>query len=574
MARDKKNSAAQPAGAGQSELVEVLQFSRNAFLIIGLFSMVINILMLTGPLFMLQIYDRVLSSGSIPTLIALSILVAVLFAFMVVLEIVRSRLLIRVGARLDERLSRRVFDAIIKTSVVGRTNVNTGGALRELEIIRQFLSGNGPIVLFDAPWVFIYIAVIFMFHWTLGVISVLGALALFILALINDLRTRELLTSAGQAANTGNTFVEAGRRNAEILTAMGMKDAFIQMWKGTHEKSAREQMEASDRGGTITSIIKGLRLTLQSGMLAAGAALAVQQIITPGVMIAASIILARALQPVEQAVGQWRGFIRARQAYLLLNNLLAATRDRPQQTELPPPTGAIAASQLRVAAPGTQKLILNDINFSLKAGDGLGIVGPSASGKSSLVRALIGIWTPVGGSVRLDKATLDQWDPQVLGKFIGYLPQDVELFGGTVKENIARFDQEASDESVIEAARNAGVYDMIVQLPDGFDYDVGNFGTNLSAGQRQRVALARALFGDPPLVVLDEPNSNLDVAGDGALTEAIKGMRSRGQTVIIVAHRKSAIEAIDKLLYLENGQQVAFGPKDKVLNEIAKRTNR
>lgn len=574
MARDKKKSAAQPAGAGQSELVEVLQFSRNAFLIIGLFSMVINILMLTGPLFMLQIYDRVLSSGSIPTLIALSILVAVLFAFMVVLEIVRSRLLIRVGARLDERLSRRVFDAIIKTSVVGRTNVNTGGALRELEIIRQFLSGNGPIVLFDAPWVFIYIAVIFMFHWTLGVISVLGALALFILALINDLRTRELLTSAGQAANTGNTFVEAGRRNAEILTAMGMKDAFIQMWKGTHEKSAREQMEASDRGGTITSIIKGLRLTLQSGMLAAGAALAVQQIITPGVMIAASIILARALQPVEQAVGQWRGFIRARQAYLLLNNLLAATRDRPQQTELPPPTGAIAASQLRVAAPGTQKLILNDINFSLKAGDGLGIVGPSASGKSSLVRALIGIWTPVGGSVRLDKATLDQWDPQVLGKFIGYLPQDVELFGGTVKENIARFDQEASDESVIEAARNAGVYDMIVQLPDGFDYDVGNFGTNLSAGQRQRVALARALFGDPPLVVLDEPNSNLDVAGDGALTEAIKGMRSRGQTVIIVAHRKSAIEAIDKLLYLENGQQVAFGPKDKVLNEIAKRTNR
>ncbi len=569
MPHNNSQSGADSSNHGKTELGAVMHASKGAFIVTGLFSMIINILMLTGPLFMLQIYDRVLSSGSIPTLVALFILVAILFAFLGLLEMVRSRVMIRVGARMAERLSSRVFSAIIKTSIIGRTKVNTGGALAELEALRQFLSGNGPFVFFDAPWVFLYIGVIFFFHWTLGLLALVGAIVLFILALLNDFRTRKLLISAAQASGTGNKFVETGRRNAEVLTVMGMQKSFLGIWKNEHDKALSQHVEASDRGGTISSITKGLRLFLQSAMLAAGAALAVQQLISPGTMIAASIIMGRALQPVEQGIGQWRGFVRARQAYRMLNNLLAATQDVPQQMDLPVPKGAVKVEHLRIAVPGTQKLILNNVNFAIKPGSGLGVVGPSASGKSSLLRALTGIWMPVGGSVRLDNATLDQWDPEILGKHIGYLPQDVELFAGTVKDNISRFDPDASGEDVISAAQNSGIHEMVLQLTGGYDFEVGDFGENLSAGQRQRVGLARALYHDPPLILLDEPNSNLDVAGDIALTQTILGLRARGRTVIIVAHRKSAIEAVDQLLYLEAGSQQLFGPKDEVLRSIA-----
>ncbi len=556
---------------GKHELREALRASSGAFIATGIFSFVINMLMLTGPLFMLQIYDRVLTSRSEQTLVALFILVAGLFAILGMLELVRSRILVRIGTRLDEQLSGRVFEAVMRQSLNPARGAATGGALKELDVLRQFLTGPGPVALFDSPWVPVYIAVIFMFHWTLGVLAVIGATMLFIVAILNDVMSRKPMGEANTALGKANYISEAGRRNAEVLSAIGMMDNFRNLWETDHNEALNKQAQASDRTGALTAFSKSMRLFLQSAMLAAGAALAIQQIVTPGIMIAASIILGRALQPVEQAIGHWRGMIRAHQAYRTLKGLLRATPPYRKKTALPAPRGQLLVKQIRAVAPMTNKPILGGVNFNLKPGQVLGVLGPSASGKSTLARILVGVWPITAGEVRLDGATLDQWTPVERGKFLGYLPQDVELFNGTISQNICRFEPDAEPEKIIKAAQRVGVHEMILQLPNGYDTVLNNLGGNISAGQRQRIALARAIYDDPVLVVLDEPNSNLDARGDEALLQAVKGMRERGQAVIVIAHRLSVLAAVDLLLVLEAGEQRAFGARDDVLAKLAKK---
>ena len=552
-----------------AELRNALLSCSGAFAAAGVFSFFINILMLTGPLFMLQIYDRVITSRSMPTLIALTVLVAGLFAIMGLLDLVRSRVLVRIGARIDTRLSSRVYEAVMRQSLNPAASPMVGGALRELDTLRQFLTGPGPFALFDAPWVPVYLAVIFLFHWVLGVVALAGGILLFIMALLNEFLSRRPLREANTVAARSGQLAETGRRNAEVIFAMGMLSSARKVWQKYHREAMAKQGQASDRAGGMTTTSKAMRLFLQSAILATGAALAIREEITPGTMIAASIIMGRALQPVEMAIGQWRGFVRARQAYKMLSSLLGATPEQPEKMDLPDPVGKLDVVGVRVGIPGQQKLIIGGVTFSLKPGDVLGLIGPSASGKSTLARALVGIWPLAGGEVRLDGAMMDQWDREKLGRFIGYLPQDVELFGGTVRQNIARFAEDADDEKVIEAAKWAGVHEMILKLPEGYDTILGESGSNLSAGQRQRVALARAIYGDPVLVVLDEPNSNLDAAGDAALIKAVRGMGERGQTVILIAHRPAALAAVDYILVLEGGMQKAFGPRDEILQQLA-----
>ncbi len=565
-------AASQLAGE-KNELRAALQASRWAFIAIGIFSFVINILMLTGPLFMLQIYDRVLTSRSMPTLIAMFVLVAGLFTILGILELVRSRVLVRIGTRIDERLSGRVFESVMRQSLNPSRDVASSAALKELDTLRQFLTGPGPFALFDAPWVPIYIAVIFLFHWTLGVLAVAGAIVLFIVAVLNDYLSRKPLAEANAALMKAAHISESGRRNAEVLGAIGMINNFKNLWQTDHNTALTKQAQASDRAGALTAFSKSLRLFLQSAMLAAGAALAIYQLVTPGVMIAASIILGRALQPVEQAISQWRSLIAAIRAYRTLRGLLHMTPPYAKKTALPPPKGKLVVDHIRAVAPDGTKQILNNVGFRLEPGQVLGVIGPSASGKSTLARILVGVWQTAGGEVRLDGATLDQWDPVERGKFTGYLPQDVELFNGTISRNICRFEPDASSEKIVEAAQRVGVHEMILQLPDGYDTMLSNMGGNISAGQRQRIALARAIYGDPVIVVLDEPNSNLDKSGDEALIRAIMGMRERGQSVIVIAHRRGILAAVDFLLVLDGGVQRAFGPRDKVLENLARKSH-
>ena len=531
----------------------------------GAISCVTNLLMLTGPLFMLQIYDRVLTSGSVPTLVALLVLVAGLFAFMGALELLRSRVLVRVGLRLDRILNDRVFESVARVGPAsGAAGTQT---LRDLDQLRQFISGPGPFAIFDMPWAPLYFAVIFLFHWWLGLVAVGGAVILLTLSLINEFATRKPMAEAAGRSAQGFALAEAGRRNAEVLHAMGMYRAYHQRWRGARDGALEAQTRASDRAGTITAATKATRLFLQSLMLATGAYLALQQIVTPGVMIAASIILSRALAPIEQAIGHWRAFTGARQGLARVKAALATLPDETGRMTLPEPKGELVVDKVYAAPPGIADPMLKDISFTLSPGDALGVIGPSASGKSTLARALVGVWPLIQGAVRLDGAALDQWDPEQLGPHIGYLPQDVELFDGTVEENIARFDPERDPEAIVAAAEKADVHRLILKLPDGYGTRIGEGGRVLSAGQRQRVALARALYGDPVLVVLDEPNSNLDAEGEAALTRAIEGVRADGRTVVVMAHRPSAIAAVDLLLVLKDGRQAGFGPKADVLRD-------
>ena len=562
---EQVKSAAGPI-SGIGEVAQALKACRSAFVGTGAFSCVINLLMLTGPLFMLQVYDRVLTSRSVPTLVALVVLVAGLFAILGFLEFIRSRVLVRVGTRLDADLSGRTYDAIVSQAVVSKERSGTR-ALKELEGLRQFLSGSGPFAFFDMPWVPIYLGILFMFHWTLGLVAVGGAIVLSIVALLNEVTTRKPMGEAAAAASAGDQMAEAARRNAEVLHSMGMLAPLRERWQQVHGEALDKQTKASDRAGLFQAFSKSFRLFLQSGILAAGALLAVQQIITPGTMIAASIIMGRALQPIDQAIGQWRGFIKARSGYRFLSELLERSPPAAERMALPDPVGNIAVQNLYVSAPGTDKPLLRGLNFALEPGQAMGVIGPSASGKSTLARALVGVWPVMGGAIRLDQATLDQWNAGDLARHVGYLPQDVELFDGTIEQNIARFTPEPDPGLVVEAARQAGVHEMILQFPDGYGTRIGERGQVLSGGQRQRIGLARALFGDPVFVVLDEPNANLDAQGDQALSAAITGMRERNRTVVVMAHRPSAIEAVDMLLVLDGGQQRAFGPKDPILQE-------
>ncbi|MGI9412282.1 MAG: type I secretion system permease/ATPase [Hyphomicrobiales bacterium] len=555
------------AGVPETRLKAAFATCRGAFASAGVFSFFINMLMLTGPLFMLQVYDRVLTSGSIPTLVALLILVAVLFAFMGALELIRSRLLVRIARRVDEELSDETLSAVFIHALRHSPNVNSQ-PVRDLDALRQFVGGPGPFTLFDAPWTPVYLGVIFLLHWWLGVFAVIGALILFAVAAFNEIVTREPMTRSAQASMASHALVEEGRRNSEVLKAMGMTRQFRAKWQRLHGTALDQQIQASDRAGEITSFSKATRLFLQSAMLALGAYLAVQQLITPGTMIAASIIMSRALQPLEQAITHWRSFLQARKAYDRLGGALETAQEAVPTMQLPPPRGHLHVEQLFVRAPGSTEIILHGLNFELQPGTALGVIGVTGAGKTSLVRALVGLWPAAKGTVRIDDATLDQWSPEALGPYVGYLPQDVELFSGTIAENIARLEAEPDSEAVVTAAQRANVHEMILRLADGYDTLVGEGGFALSAGQRQRIGLARALYGDPIFVVLDEPNSNLDAEGEAALVAAIHQLKNNGCTVVVAAHRPSAIGAVDQLLFLKDGKMAAFGPRDEVLAAV------
>jgi PrtD family type I secretion system ABC transporter len=555
--------SAQSLRPGQSEIRAAILASKPAFIGIGLFSLVINVLMLAGPLFMLQVYDRVLTSGSMPTLVALSVLTALLYGMIGLFELIRTRVIARVGVEIDQRLSSRILKASLRRSLLKQGASVT--ALRELDNVRQFASGPAPMVFFDAPWTPIYLLVIFLVHWALGVAAALGAVLILVLALTSEKTSRQPLSESNKAAAVSLDMADSAQRNVEALAAMGMVEAFRKRWQKANGEALAWQIAASDTIGSTASLSKAVRLLLQSTMLGIGAALAINGLISAGSIIAGTIIFGRALAPVEQAVGQWRSFVKARESFGRLEQLLREEPEPPAKTALPAPKGYLEISQLRVAAPDTNRLILANLSFNVTPGQLLAVIGPSASGKSTLARTLVGIWPPFSGSIRIDGAQLSQWSQEDLGQHIGYLPQDVELFAGTVRDNICRFRDGASDAAVIEAAMMAHAHDMILALPKGYDTQLGSFGTYLSAGQRQRIGLARALFGHPALVVLDEPNANLDRLGDEALTSALAGMTKRGQSVIMISHRVQAIGLADTLLYLDRGVQRAFGSRADVM---------
>src|SRR6202167_2001075 len=555
----------QPAS---SELAVALGACRRAFLAIALFSGMSNLLMLTGALFMLEVYDRVLPSRSVPTLVALLILAAGLYACQGVIDLIRSRILVRIGNSLDESMSMRVYDAIVRLPLKTGAKGDTTQPIRDLDTVRGFLSGIGPGALFDLPWMPVYLIVCFVFHTYIGLTALTGAIILVTLTVLTELKTRRPTRTATQFAAARNALMEASRRNAEAITAMGMVGRIAQRWGDLNRKYVASSQSASDVAGGLGAMSKVLRLLLQSAILAVGAWLVINQQSTPGIIIAGSILGGRALAPIDLAIANWRGFISARQSWERLSRLLGHLPARTEPMALQPPTKTLLVQNAAVNPPGVQKVVCQDVNFSLAAGKALGVIGPTASGKSSLARMLVGVWTPVRGSVRLDGASLDQWSPEALGRHIGYLPQDVELFPGNVAQNIARFEDPPNAEAVLAAAQAAGVHDLIVNLPDGYETHVGDNNSGLSAGQAQRIALARALYRDPFLVVLDEPNSNLDAEGDEALTRAIVGVRDRGGIAIVVAHRPSAIAGVDYILVMGKGRQQQFGPKEEVLNRI------
>ncbi|NEI67627.1 type I secretion system permease/ATPase [Rhizobium leguminosarum] len=560
-------AAEQPS---QVFLVAVLSSLRKAFLGVGLTSCVINILALTGSFFMLQVYDRVIPGRSLPTLVGLGIIAATLFVFQGILELIRSLLLVRVGTAVDERFGDRVYGSLVL--LPSRMQMPGDGlqSVRDLDTVRGFLSGPGPTALFDMPWMPFYLFLCFLFHFWIGLTALAGALMLIGLTVLTEFRSRQPAREAAKLAAERINLAEATKRNSEAVLAMGFGHFIGERWADINRRYLANHVVASTVTGGLGTASKVLRMMLQSGVLAVGAFLVIRQEASGGIMIASSVLVSRALAPVELAIGQWRGFAAARQSWARLTKLMTLMSSEQREVALPAPRESLTVENLQIAAPGGRAPIVRSVSFKVSAGEAVGVIGPSASGKSTLARAITGLWLPLGGAVKLDQAMLAQWDPRELGRHLGYLPQDVSLFDGSIAQNIARFDPDAGSEAIISAARAAGVYEMIVQFPDGFDTKIGEHGSALSAGQRQRIALARALYGDPFLVVLDEPNSNLDADGEAALTKAISGVRSRGGVAIVIAHRPSALVAVDKILVMGNGQMQAFGPKDEVLSKTTK----
>ncbi len=573
----KMGSPAQPATSRQaarspapprSELSQALATCKSAFLSIGLFSGLINVLMLTGAFFMLQIYDRILPSRSVPTLVALAILVGLLYAFLAILDMIRNRLLVRAGRTIDDAMSPRVYDAIVRAPLKLRGKGDGLQPLRDLDAVRGFLSGPGPTALFDLPWLPLYIGIIFAFHPALGIAALVGALILVTMTLLTEAFARRSMTAASGFANSRQGLADASRRNAEVVAAMGMAGRLGSRWAEVNQDYLASHQKISDVAGGFGAVSKALRMMLQSAVLGIGAFLVINEVATAGVIIAAAILVGRALAPVDLAIANWKGFLGARQGWKRLSELLRVLPERGSPMALPAPSENVLVQHASAVPPGGTKPVVHDANFALKGGQGLGIIGPSGSGKSSLVRMIVGAWPPARGQVRLDGAALDQWSAEALGRHIGYLPQDVDLLSGTVAENIARFEEDADPNEIIAAAKKAVVHDLIVSLPQGYDTQIGDEGRVLSAGQRQRIALARALYRDPFLVVLDEPNSNLDADGEAALMKAIKGVRDRRGVVIVVAHRQNVLLAVDHVLAMGGGKVVEFGRKDEVLNKL------
>ncbi len=553
----------------KSDLQKALDTGRHSFWMVGFFSFFINILMLVPALYMLQVYDRVLTSRSESTLLVITLLMIALMMFLGALEWIRSQILVRVGARMDMHLNERLFSAMFDSTLNAPTNrTNYVQPLHDLTNLRQFLTGPSLFAFFDTPWMPVYIFVLFLMHPIFGWMAVGGAVLLFGLTLINELITRRILGMANGEAMAATQYANSNLRNAEVLEAMGMLGRIRQRWHSRHKKMLALQAVASDRAGVLTAMSKSTRLILQSLVLGVGAFLAIEHIITPGMMIAASILMGRALAPIDMLIGAWRGFVGARSSYQRLDELLRAIPERPKAMPLPPPMGAIAVENIVVVPPGGKVPVLRNVSFTLGVGEVLGIIGPSASGKSTLARAVLGVWPTYAGKVRLDGADIRQWNREELGPYIGYLPQDIELFDGTVADNIARFGP-VDAEQVVLAAKRAQVHEMILHLPHGYDTPIGEAGSVLSGGQRQRIGLARALYGDPVLIVLDEPNSNLDDQGEAALVRAISDLKARKRTVLIITHRPSVLANADKILVLREGQVQVFGPRDEVMAQFA-----
>lgn len=554
----------------RSELAEVLFRLRRTFYVLAAFSGVINLLMLTPAVYMLQVYDRALVSSNVTTLLMLTILVLGLYVLMALLEVVRSSVLIRVGNRLDMMLNKRVFTAAFERNL-RRSGGNPAQALQDLSQVRQFLTGNGLFAFFDAPWTPIYLVVIYLVHPLLGLITLIGSLLLFALAYLTEITTRQPLGEANKASLMSGSFANNNLRNTEVIEAMGMLPAIRKRWFGNHLRILEMQTLASDRAAYINGLTRFVRVTLQSLILGGGALLAIEGKITPGMMIACSILSGRALAPVEQVIAAWKQVLSSRTAWWRLNTLLNDFPARPTSMALPKPIGMLSLDSVFASPPGSPSATLRGVSFNLLPGEALGVIGPSAAGKSTLARLLVGVWPAYAGKVRLDGADIFLWNKEELGPWLGYLPQDVELFEGSIAENIARF-ASIDSEAVIVAAKQAGVHEMILHLPQGYDTYLSSDGGSLSGGQKQRIGLARALYGDPALIVLDEPNASLDDVGEAALVLALQDLKRRGKTLVLISHRPNVLNMVDKLLMLRDGAVQVFGSRDEVFATLRQAT--
>ncbi|MEZ5777558.1 MAG: type I secretion system permease/ATPase [Paracoccaceae bacterium] len=558
------------SGAGRAELSAASAGGRPLLWAAALFSIFVNLLMLTGPIFMLQVYDRVLGSRSEETLLSLFVLVTFLFAMMGLLDLARTRVMARLAARYQAALDQRVFSASLVRSALFPTQSPSIAGPSDLEAIRQFLASPALMALFDLPWAPVFLGAVFVFHPALGILAVAGGTVLIVVTILNQWVTRRAVLGAAHAARGADRMSEQFREEADLMQSLGMTGAGFDRWLSARREATGLALDASDISGAFSVFSKTFRLFLQSAMLGLGAWLALRGELTPGAMIAASILMGRALAPVEQAVGGWAVVQRAQEARRRLGELLGSVPPAPVRTTLPRPAAMLAAQNLTVVPPGHSQASLRMVSFRLEPGQALGVIGPSGAGKSTLARVVTGLWRPAGGSIRLDGATLDQYDPDELGRYIGYLPQRVTLFDGTIAENIARLAPTPDDAAVVAAAQKADAHRMILAMPEGYDTRINRSGGRLSGGQIQRIGLARALYGDPVILVLDEPNSNLDNDGSTALNAAIRGMKAEGRSVIIMAHRPSAIQECELLMMVDGGVARAFGPRDEVLKSMVR----
>lgn len=545
---------------------------KGAGVAMAVISGTVNLLALTGSFYMLQVYDRVLLSKSIPTLVALSFLALGLYIFQGALEITRSQLLVRIGGRVDRRLLVAAHDAAMRLPLLGRQGADAQQPIRDVDTIRGFLGGQGPVAILDLPWMPLYVAFVFLLHPILGCVTLAGGVVLIGITLWTERLAKEPTRALVSSALHRVSLMEAATRNAEVLRAMGFGHRAMRRFAVASAEHLAAQEKLSDLTGGFAAASRVIRLVLQSALVGLGAYLTIHGEMSAGAIIACSIAASRAYAPIEIAIANWKGFVAARQSAERLSTVLDGHGPNQVPLQLPPPVSSLSVENISVKIPGTQRVVVNSVSFELKAGQALALIGQSAAGKSSLARAVVGVWAVGRGAVRLDGAAIDRWSVEQVGGYIGYLPQDVELFDGTIKENICRFEETASSKAVIAAARGAGVHEMILRLPDGYETQLGDRGMALSAGQRQRIALARALYGAPFLVVLDEPNSNLDAEGEVALSKAIRGVRARGGIVIVIAHRPGVLAAVDLVGVMNGGQITAFGPRDEVLRRAIRPT--
>ncbi len=563
-----KSNDARPSIGRSFGCVQLLKQCRFAVFTIIVASALVNILYLTSSLFMLQVYDRIIPSKSITSLIALAILAITLYVFQGLFELFRGRLLVRIAGIFDDNLAKRVLRSTMRAHLSKDASTDGFQSMRDFDQIRTFLASAGPSAVLDLPWLPLYLAICFMFHPVVGWCAVAGGLILMMLTLATNMSTKRSTKRVFELANSRNNLAQTAQRNAEVIQAMGMATNLTRLWAEQNDDYKRNQQSNADVLNAFTVASKMFRVALQSGVLAVGAVLVIDGLASGGIIIAASILTARALSPIEQIIGNWRNIVTALQSWKRLQAALAETPDHSLRTALPAPSQELTVEDLACAPPQQRRPTISGISFSISAGSALGVVGRSSCGKSTMARGIAGIWPLVRGKVRLDGAATDQWDPEQLGAHIGYLPQDIELFSGTIAQNISRFQVNPDPRGILKAAKAAGVHEMILRLPNGYDTEIGRNGSMLSAGQRQRIGLSRALYGDPFLVILDEPNSNLDAEGEAALTEAILSVRRRGGIAIVIAHRPSALAAVDQILMMQDGQVQAFGSKDQIFARI------